>query len=509
MAMISNSPTRDLNYFTLSAANPAAIHLLSEIQSKSSPPTLQSGEDSIGYRISIPSHNSQQDEISFKWRIGAGPSPIIAKMGDVFVPEILLCPQEASQTPSSKTVRAYIKHIHGVIFIHPQSGALVLRSRSAKPIIYEQGDMNDQDVEICGGPDSKARSCVLRRKKNYLQFGPYRFLLEFTVSHQDRNRFSKTIDRSLHHHYHKIFNFIPTPEPETLWNIWLHRKISNSSSLQSGIHINTGQPVAVKTLRSKVWTRKYMVDQIKLASQYKDKPEKGILGIIDVWCEHWTSPPCVLKPSSAVTHCRNTYFSMPLAEQNFLHRRWRRLDTSTHLKYLYHTLCGLAELHDRGIVHGNIQPEYLLIYEQRAFISLCMQRPETYDASICVAPEAWLDKYRELDETKLDIWGLAISWLFTCLRPPPDLMITRHAYKHLQMTLSSRKDKGRISEPLFDLLQEMLAWDPCNRPSATEALNHKVWLPILPRIARRAKGSRTRRPVQTVQGSQSKKAKDP
>ncbi|KAL7935840.1 kinase-like domain-containing protein [Trichoderma chlorosporum] len=423
-------------------------------------------------------------------------------MGDVFVPEILLCPQETSQTPSSKTVRAYIKHMHAVIFLHPQSGALVLRSRSNKPIIYEQGDMNDQDVEICGGPDSKVRSCVLRRRKNYLQFGPYRFLLEFTVSHQDRGRFSKTIHRSLHHRYHKLFSFIPSTETETHWNVWLHRKIPNSSSLQSGVDIYTGQPVAVKTLHNKIRGRRYMIDQIKLASRYSDKPEDGILGIIDVWCEHLVSPPCILKPSSAVTNCRNTYFSMPLADQNFLNKRWKKLDTNTHLKYLYHTLCGLAELHGRGVLHGNIQPESLLICDQRAFLSLSMQRPETYEATICVAPEIWLDKYRELDETKLDIWALAISWLFTCLRPPPDLVVTRHSYKHLQMTLKSRKDKGRIPAPLYELLQEMLAWDPCNRPSAVEALNHKAWIPILPRIARKSKRSKTRKPVQAIQCTQ-------
>ncbi|KAH0525806.1 hypothetical protein TsFJ059_009219 [Trichoderma semiorbis] len=499
MTSTSNPLVRDLNYFVLSAANPAAIHLLSEIQSKSSPPTLHSGEETIGYRISIPSHNSRQDEVCYKWRVGAGPSPAIAKMGDIFVPEILLCPQDTSQTPSSKTVRAYIKHIHAVLFLHPQSGALVLRSRSNKPIIYEQGDINDQDVEICGGPDSKVKSCVLRRRKNYLQFGPYRFLLEFTVSHQDRARFSKTIDRSLHHRHHKLFSFIPSTDIETLWNVWLHRKVPNSSSLQTGVHIYTGQPVAVKTLHNKIRGRRYMIDQIKLASRYRDKADNGILGIIDVWCEHWTSPPCLLKPSSAVIQCRTTYFSMPLAEQNFLHKRWRKLDTNTHLKYLYQTLCGLAELHGQGVVHGNIQPGSLLIYEQRAYISLCMQRPDAYDTSICAAPEVWLDKYRELDETKLDIWALAISWLFTCLRPPADLMVTRHSYKHLQTTLKSRRDKGRVPEPLFELLQEMLAWDPCNRPSAIEALNHKAWLPVLPRIARKAKGSRTRRLIQALE----------
>ncbi|KAK4076685.1 uncharacterized protein Triagg1_4288 [Trichoderma aggressivum f. europaeum] len=140
MTSTSNPLVRDLNYFVLSAANPAAIHLLSEIQSKSSPPTLHSGEETIGYRISIPSHNSRQDEVCYKWRVGAGPSPAIAKMGDIFVPEILLCPQDTSQTPSSKTVRAYIKHIHAVLFLHPQSGALK----------YARGQTAKSSLAFCG-----------------------------------------------------------------------------------------------------------------------------------------------------------------------------------------------------------------------------------------------------------------------------------------------------------------------------------------------------------------------
>ncbi|KAL7791948.1 kinase-like domain-containing protein [Trichoderma ceciliae] len=505
MASITDLPAGDMKYFVLSAANEAAIHLLSEIQRDSSPPTLKSDENTIGYHLSIPSLDSRQREFCFKWSVGAGPSPNIAKTRlDRFTPDILLCPQGPTPTPSSKAVRASIKHIHAIISLHPRSGTLVLRSRSSKPIIYEQGDMYNQNVTIYGEAGSKLNSCVLRRKKNYLQFGPYRFLLEFTVSHQDQDEFSKRIDRCLHGRHHNLLNFIPTTNPRTLWNVWLHHRVPNSSSIQSGVHIYTGQPVAVKTLQNKTKTRLYTIERLKLASQYKDRPDKGILGIINTWCEHRISPPCVLKTSGGVDHCRNTYFSMPLAEQNFLHTRWKKLDTETHIDYLYHTLCGLADLHSRGVVHGNIRPESLLIHEQRAFISLCMQQTETPDTSICVAPEVWLGNNPDLDETKLDIWGLAASWLYTCLNAPPDLKMTRQSYSRLQVTLDSRKHKGHIQEPLYGLLQQMLAWDPRNRPSVMEALKHEAWLPILTPVAVE---TRKRKQTQTNQESQSKKVR--
>lgn len=150
--------TSDIGYFTFSAANVAAVHLLENIRHEPSPPALISNEDSIGYRLSIPSAQShsvppsRDGQFCLSWRIGTGPSPNKVKAGvDSFTPEILLCPQAASPSPSSKAVRASINHIHATIYIHARSRVLMMESRTGRPIIYERGDMNNQDVVIYGG----------------------------------------------------------------------------------------------------------------------------------------------------------------------------------------------------------------------------------------------------------------------------------------------------------------------------------------------------------------------
>lgn len=255
--------TSDMGYFTFSAANEAAIHLLENIRREPSPPALISNEDSIGYRLSVPSAKPhslptcRHNQSCFIWRIGTGPSPNKVKAGvDSFTPEILLCPQAASPTPSSKTVRASINHIHATIYIHAWSRVLVMESRTGQPIIYERGDMNNQDVVIYGETSKRDRSCVLRRRQNFLRFGPYRFLLEFTVSPLQQDEFSKRINRHHPHHPGDPSSLVPTTdeEPEILWNVWLHQKIPSSLSVWSGVDIQDGQPVAVKALLYKAET---------------------------------------------------------------------------------------------------------------------------------------------------------------------------------------------------------------------------------------------------------------
>lgn len=357
--------------------------------------------------------------------------------------------------------------------------------------------MNNQDVVIYGETSKRDRSCVLRRRQNFLRFGPYRFLLEFTVSPLQQDEFSKRINRHHPHHPGDPSSLVPTTdeEPEILWNVWLHQKIPSSLSVWSGVDIQDGQPVAVKALLYKAETRQYTIDQLDLASHYNGRPAKGILGIIETWCDHWRSPPCLFRASSDLDHCRKTYFSMPLAEQNFLHDCWRQFKTMESATYLYHTLRGLAELHNQGFIHGNIRPELLLIHEKRAFISLCMNKAERPDASVCVAPDFWQSRNREsdLDAAKLDVWALAASWLYRCLNAPPDLMVTQRSHASIQETLRRRNESGDIKGPLYRLFRRMLAWEPNDRPSVNEALEDEAWRPILaPRVvARKRKRTQT------------------
>lgn len=64
-------------------------------------------------------------------------------------------------------------------------------------------------------------------------------------------------------------------------------------------------------------------------------------------------------------------------------------------------------------------------------------------------------------------------------------------YRILQTSLNTRVKEKYISEPLAELLRQMLAWDPQNRPNARAALTHRVWKPIAAQM-KEAEGDRKR-----------------
>ncbi|KAL7941248.1 kinase-like domain-containing protein [Trichoderma barbatum] len=482
----------NIEFAVFSADNEAAIHLLETIQCKSSPQTLKNDENTIGYQLSIPLSCDSPSSRRFRWRIGAGASPTLIEKGLCCCePDILLCPP--GRTPSSTAVRRFIKDIHATIHFHAQSGVLLLKTHSSRPIIYEKGDVNDDDLilDMLG----KWNTCVLRRRRNYLRFGQYRFALEFTVKEKDQVKIEAQLDEILSCRYNgsrlsQLFNFIPLPQSETSWNIWMHQKIPNTS-ITSGVNIHTGQPVAVKKLQIKSKLRQRLLHRLQFASEYNGKSDKGVLGIIDAWCEHKTSPPCLSSEREASHRCRHLFYSMPLAEHDFVTMPWVKIDTNTRLLYFYQTLGGLAELHRQDMTHGNILPESLLILPgtkstpmadrslpRKAVISLCIQQLDTPKPSVCVAPEVWGNR-KAVDETKADVWALAASWLFAFVQPPNNIKITKASYQALRKTLESQTEKGLIRKSFATLLRQMLAWEPHDRPSAAELLIDEAWESVL------------------------------
>ncbi|UKZ62461.1 uncharacterized protein TrAtP1_003710 [Trichoderma atroviride] len=415
MAVNANVSAVDIPFITFSAANDAATLLFELIQAKASPPHLASDEDSIGYQLSLPlladdpdSDDAGLDLNHFGWEIGAGTPPAMLDKGlrrdD---PPLLLCPPGA--TPASKAVRKYIKDFHASISFHTNTGVLMLKTLCDRPIIYEQGDIYDNDLELRLDEWGNSTTCVLRRERNYIRIGPYRFLLKFNAQSPETNyRFITHMNKQIKSIYHglvpsRLFNFIPkgSSYTRTRWNIWLHQQIPTTEII-TGVNIYTGQPVAIGKLRNK----DTIMTQLQMALQIKDTQKSGILGVIDVWCDHQASPPCLFysQGSNVRTECHYTYYSMPLASYNFLDLPWSKLGVDKRLLYLHQTLLALAELHDQQLVHGNIQPRSLLIMgdnlrldsetlsTQKVVLSLSMRRVEkmmSSGANICVAPEVW------------------------------------------------------------------------------------------------------------------------
>ncbi|KAL7916759.1 kinase-like domain-containing protein [Trichoderma velutinum] len=473
-----------------SAANTAAIHLLDNIRSELSPSSLKRHGNTIGYQLSIPLLPSKHGSKDV-WRIGAGPpTAIVERKLDHVKPDILLCPPDGSL--SATIARQFIKDLHATIHFHAKSGVLMLKTTSSRPVTYEHGDMDHTDLELAL---RKIQSCVMRRSQNFIRFGDYRFVLEFIAQGQDEDKI-KTYPSSYRGlHPSPALNPLPMTHFKTSWNIWLHNKIPDTSII-SGVNIYTGEPVAVKQLHNKTALLPYTSNRLQVARQYDKKRDKGVLGVIDVWCEHNISPPCFSSRLKKVDDdsFERTFYSMPLAKNNFRDMPWVNLEFEKRLALFYQTLLGLAELHQQNITHGDILPESLLIFTEpesttkgqfpprRAVISLNMRkRKKKPDPSVCVAPEVWRsqsEQKEDLDETKLDIWALAASWLFAFTVPPKNMKIRKQSYGGLKMTLDTQSKKGLIKEPLVKLLRQMLAWEPQDRPSAADALADEVWDPI-------------------------------
>ncbi|KAL6820018.1 kinase-like domain-containing protein [Trichoderma camerunense] len=480
--------TEAVTFARFSAANTAAIHLLDNIRTELSPSSLKRHGNTIGYELSIPLSSPSKHGSKDVWRIGAGPpTAIVERKLDHLKPDILLCPPDGSL--SATLARQFIKDLHAAIRFHAKSGVLMLKTTSSRPVTYEHGDMDQTDLDLAL---RKIQSCVMRRSHNFIRFGDYRFVLEFVAPDQELDKI-KT-------HRSGYRGLYPSPalnpalmtRSKTSWNIWLHNKIPDTS-ITSGVNIYTGEPVAVKQLHSKTALLPYTRNRLQVARQYDKKRDQGVLGIIDVWCEHDISPPCFSNRLEKVDDdgCERTFYSTPLAKNNFRDMPWVNIEFEKRLALFYQTLLGLADLHQQNITHGDILPESLLIFTEnesttkaqspprRAVISLNMRkRKKKPDPSVCVAPEVWSSQSEQnpdLDETKLDIWALAASWLFAFTIPPKNMKIRKQSYGGLKMTLDAQSKRELIMEPLVKLLRQMLAWKPQDRPSAADALVDKVW----------------------------------
>ncbi|KAK4169449.1 putative serine threonine protein kinase [Cladorrhinum sp. PSN259] len=508
--------------------NAAAVHLLEIVQASpasSSPACLISDEDSIAYLLSLPPLSDIPDgdealaSANGRWRIGAGPSQRLIEKGVACAKiDILLCPP--GNSPGTKRARESIKSAHAVLFFHPESGVLVLRNACSKPIIYQYGDADGEDLTIYGGVKGRD-SCVLFRVRNCLQFGDYHFVLEFNLDPLNHDRFREQRNAILslsNARPSQHLALVPTEDHLRCWDIRIHHLLyygEHGSQIYCGVQLHTGKPVAVKKMRYKRDSQDRIRNEIRVASLFSDS-HPGVHGLISSWCEHGDSPPCRLDQCESSEDHEDVYYSMPLAEYDFDSMPWAELDFVQRLSYFHQTLAGLIKLHERDIYHGRIRPNSLLIMPgttslhsrerdspipetthhlpTKAVISPAVSaqpygkpsHPECW-----IAPEVWTSTAENPCTAKTDIWALAASWLPAFVIVPSDVRINKRTYRVMIKTVEDQHRKGKISTAFRNLLLKMLAWDPKDRPSAEEALDHDAWAPFL--MERELRGERVRR----------------
>lgn len=501
------SQANPVHFATFSAHNAAAVHLLEAVQAScaSHAPYLISDQETISYYLTLP---SVANEPGFtppavdRWRLGAGPSATLTdKRIDCCRVELLLCPP--GNTPGVKRARASIKHVHAVLYFHPDSGALVLRNLRSQAVLYRQGDVDAKDFPIYGGVKGQD-SCILFRPRNHFRFGEYEFVLDFALDPEQREKFIAQRDTLLsrtHNFPSRHLAPIPTKDHFTLWNVRVHHAISQAADgphdiTYCGVQLHTGRPVAVKRMLYNKKTCQRVRRELEVASIFLGG-HAGVLGSLDSWCQHDVSPPCRLEKCETPEDYERVFYSMPLAEYNFKTMPWAKLIFERRIGYLYQTLCGLDEIHTKGMIHGRIRPTCLLILPRPTSSVPSTASPQSlptgaaispaisshsYEKSrhaLWVAPEVSNSTEDNPDTTKkADIWALAASWLEAFAAVPNNIAINAKSFRQILKTLDTLHQKGKITKPFHRLLLRMLAWNPEDRPTTAEALSHVAWAPV-------------------------------
>lgn len=201
--------------------------------------------------------------------------------------------------------------------------------------------------------------------------------------------------------------------------------------------------------------------------------------------------------------CPIVYYSMPLAEHSFADMPWATVNYQDRLRFFRQTLMGLRTLHKRGIIHSRISPKALALQLDEA-----RENAHTIDADTqpslraairdlvharlgsdpfsrargaeslaeepWIAPGSWgYPACASHIGPMADMWSLGVSWFHT-FAPLPQGKITPESYDTL-----ARNVEDQVPAPLRALIQQMIAWDPTERPGVEEALAHESWAPLL------------------------------
>ena len=167
--------------------------------------------------------------------------------------------------------------------------------------------------------------------------------------------------------------------------------------------------------------------------------------------------------------------------------KWAEIDLPTRLGLLRGPLNGLEALHKAGYMHRDITLKNILVYSLKPPIAvLCdygkaVRSPFATESRIgpipTLAPEVDTKGHAHYSN-KIDIWGIG----YVCSR------ILFNAYMIQNLDMGNRPDKtwheaimaqlseyakfGRSQRSFAALVSKMLAWDPADRPTAAEALQH-------------------------------------
>ena len=207
----------------------------------------------------------------------------------------------------------------------------------------------------------------------------------------------------------------------------------------------------------------------------------GLLPLIDSCCEHGYPKAC----SSPEKY----YIYLPFAISDLSYGLWEDQEMSHQekLRMLEQTLQGLNALHEMGIIHRDIRPQNMLrLPTKPPKAAICdygkaIESESSDNTKIgpihTLAPEVWnMETYGPYTRS-IDVWafGYTIAEVLGCLGRVGNHPIAPERYKAIVFMLQNHGIRCPDDKDLVDLALRMLTWDPTERLTASQALQHRCW----------------------------------
>ena len=170
------------------------------------------------------------------------------------------------------------------------------------------------------------------------------------------------------------------------------------------------------------------------------------------------------------------------------------------MKLLKGPLEGLTTLHAMGIIHRDVRRQNMLVLSyDPPQASLCdygkaVEAETATDTRIgpihTLAPKVWTTAEDGPYTAVIDTWayGYAIAEILG-YKSLEDSNITQERLASILKILTGTHGRGTGGEALVDLVSNLLVWEPQNRWSAAQALQHVCWNSIARQEDQKSDGS--------------------
>ncbi|KAL9003791.1 MAG: hypothetical protein Q9188_003354 [Gyalolechia gomerana] len=369
--------------------------------------------------------------------------------------------------------------VHARISIHPESGALLLIGvQEGKPVLYRNLDTT-KDIIL-----SQGQSHVLYQPANLFSVGKLRYQLVFTEF--SKAQYSSFVERRNAmmeacglQAPHPLLSAVPQRQDVKRGSVISHGTLASGGFgwVSTGVHAQTGKPLAIKEHRAKTLrAQANIVREMDIGESFNEL--QGLLPILNGWCEHELDTICDKVEQSIFT-------TSPLAVSDFRRVPWDNYGTQHLIMFFLGPLQGLLALHNRGYIHrdvhrGNLfvmalQPPRAVLGDFGKTIKATSDDNPHLGPAPTRAPE--VDGKRQYGN-QIDIWSLGIAIieiLFTDLQGP-GVKVTKQWHATALNCLNALSRSGVSEELVADLVRSMLMWEPADRISAAEALQHPCFL---------------------------------